>query len=170
MNDIVGTFEIDIRGRKVAITVTNGGQFKAEIGEKRFSSESLEGLRTALMAHTKRITVKVAVPATYITSGGSYGSPLVAKPVTLTGIHAKDGDVLFRYDDTGQADRASSGGMHGSFMKPLSSAERALFNEKSKAKYDANKDYDEFVKRHQFSALKAVEEAIEKVNDEAVGV
>ncbi len=170
MNDIVGTFEIEIRGRKVPVTVTNGGQFKAEIGEKRFSSESLEGLRTMLMAHTKRITTKVAVPATYITSGGSYGSPLAAKPVTLTGIHAKDGDVLFRYDDTGQADRASGGGMHGSFLKPLSPAERTLFNEKSKAKSAANRDYDEFMKRHQFSAIKAVEEAIEKASEEAVGV
>ncbi len=165
MNDKVGTFEIEIRNKKIEVTVTTGGYFRAEIGEKRFNCETLEGLRTQLMAHTKKVTAKVAVPATYITSGGSYGSPEVAKPVTLTGIHAKDGDILFRYDDTEKADRASGGGMRSGFLAPMSAAERTLFNEKSKAKYDATKDLEAFMKKHEFRAQHAVEEAIEKASD-----
>lgn len=141
--------------------VNNDGRFSSNIGEKRFWSDKLEDLRASLMAHTKKITAKVAVPATYITAGGSYGSATVARAVTLTGIHAKDGDILFRYDDDGKADRATP---HSNFLQPMTAAERTIYNERSKAKYEAHKAVEEFTSTHKINAMKVVEEAIEKVS------
>lgn len=165
---IVGTFETEIRNTKVLVSVDTEGRFLAAIGEKRFSAYTFDDLRGSLMTHTKKITTRVAVPATYITTAGSYGGPLVAVPVTLTGIHAKDGDVLFRYDDTGKTDRASAGGMRSWFLAPMSPAERTLYGEKAKAKAEAQKDLEVFEKQYEFRAPRAVEEAIAAVTDEEV--
>lgn len=164
-SSVVGTFEIEIRGRKLPIEVDTEGRFSSIISEKRFSSEKLEDLRAQLMVHTKKITAKVSVPATYITAGGSYGSATVAKAVTLTGIHAKDGDILFRYDGDGKADRATP---HQNFLTPMTDAERATYNLLSKAKYDAHKAVEEFMTAHKINALKTVEEAIAAATDPAV--
>jgi len=168
LSDVVGTLEVEVRGKMIKVEVNDRGYFHAQLDGKNFGSSELEKLRVELVAHTRKVTVRVSVPVTILESG-VLGRPLMAFPAVLTGIHAKTGELLYRRTDTGDTGTAhASNYMNERVLAPMSAVEREKFNALSKARRDAEDALDTFRKQHDFKPEKAVTDAIEKAKEETV--
>jgi len=154
--------DLDIRGTQVAVGVTPDGWFTAgpPITDKTVADRTLEGLRERLMRASKTKAVKVAIPAMRLHIRG--GARLDFEPVTLTGIHAGNGQIIYR-NSTGNAmyaDAFNSGNVQ-TFYRVMTDDEQAEFRALYAAKLDAQAKMSTFYSTVMLSAGDVVKKAIE---------
>jgi hypothetical protein len=87
---------LDVRGKQVPWTVNDRGIFHAEVDGVHYSDDTLDALRTKLVAATKRKAVKVHVPfvASYKPQFGS----ISLRRAVVAGRHQSTGNLLIKWE------------------------------------------------------------------------
>ncbi len=149
--------EMEIRGQVVQVFVgaTDSGQWYGTLARTEYSSETKDGLRTRLMAASRKAAAKVDVRFHYVDAMGRRFAG------SATGIHASNRNILVTWDGTGPNFKRGSQQIehrYGSsdYYRPLSSAELeelVALRETEKAARDAVK---EFGKEHGLNLRDAI--------------
>lgn len=165
-------------GERVEICVDRDGTFTARAGTVWLKAPTLHELRGLIARATKRIKVPVAVPVSVL--GRHLDKPKRGRHswvcghdvqhVTLTGIHGKYGNALYRDDalphvhgDVSDLRSAYSG--HHDIVRRLTGEECAEFTRLSKAKEAAGEALHAFVEPRVVNPEELVKAAIaEKVD------
>lgn len=87
------TIKRTVNGLEWPITVTEHGRFYAEVNGENFSEDTLDKLVATIDKETKAVPKKVAIP---LHMKGRYGNGEALTTVLITGLHAGNGNVLYK--------------------------------------------------------------------------
>lgn len=147
------TFEVD--GKVYQIYIDPQGQFYTVVAGERIWAETYAKLKDKITRVGRQDRVRIALPATIATGRGRWdddSSTLV--DVTITGIHRRTRDVLYKRDDNG---KAGSCDYHDTLMQRLSAEQKAEYITRLTAKRASAKAFEAFVTEQKYdsSAIKA---------------
>ena len=147
-----------VRGQETDVEVTDRGEFVATLEGQRYLAPTLDELKTTLMRASKVRAGDVAVPAILV-SRSPYSALGRRDRVTITGIHAGNGHVLYR-DSDGKAhsERAYQEEWYGS----LTDSQLDEWDELEATVKAAKGALAEFQKRHRINSHQIAAETIAK--------
>lgn len=92
------TFEV--HGLKIPIYITTSGEFRAELDDRKHYVATLDLLKKKLRAagRSKKVVTAILARMVHVEFGA-----MSIRDVTITGIHAKTGAILYRDEATGHA-------------------------------------------------------------------
>jgi hypothetical protein len=154
----ISVHPVEVRGKDYPVELHPDGSFRARVGDRGVSAESLEALRTKLLDATRRQKMKIAVPFTMVLHGE-------ARDGTATGTHAATGRVLVTWAD-GVKEQYQSYGTADVLRRltPEEKQEVKRLYEASKVANKALKTYvDERALRMRDAIREAEEDEIEKM-------
>jgi hypothetical protein len=150
----------------VPVMVSGSGLFSAEYAGGRYGDNTFEGLKAQILKAARGMNVRVAVPFTRVYST-TFGTEATDQCVA-TGIHAKNGNLLYR-DSRGKSQQDQMRRNYGGSLRlqPMTPEEVAEYERLQKAKTDAKAAYDNFVREHEIDIKAAIKAAQERGSNEA---
>lgn len=142
-------------GKVYKIEISDGGQFTTMLDGDSTSAETFDRLKEKIVRHTRRASVRMALPATYVEGKGRYWSsdePGKVKlvDIVITGIHQRGGDILARTVGDKQEALRLSNNYHGEILKRLTAAQSEEYLTLRKARDDANRAFTAYEKKYHY--------------------
>lgn len=129
----------DIRGKNIPVEVQANGRFCAEYEDTHYFSDTFEGLRTKLLAASRRSAAKVALPASFLDE--ETGKVLA---IVLTGMHATTSKLLAKDEASGKSVDIA---FYDHVLRRLTAAEAADLEQLFAAKVAADVAFKEASKK-----------------------
>lgn len=166
-----------IDGRKVAIELGADGTFEAQCDGDEWTDKTLEGVIAKVRRDLRKSKVRIAIPATAIgvelhkpQFGHAHSRSATGKVrhLTITGVHGRSGNILARWEDTGESEQISGWRNEGSICRRLTPDEVKQYAALAKAKKAADDAIEKFEKRISLGGRKDIKEFVEQAIKEKV--
>jgi hypothetical protein len=173
----IGTETID--GRKVAIEVdSQSGKFSGVVDGDAYSADTLDALRAKIRSAFRKEAIRLAIPVTMLDvelHKPDYGRPTgrsasgAVRHMTITGVYGRTGNVLVKWDDTGESEQLSHYG--GDIVRRLTENEIRDYAALSKAASEATSARMKFVDArkigtYRYDVKKFVEQKVKEMVDD----
>lgn len=165
-----------INGQKVEFRVNGDGEFCTIIAGEFIREDSLKAAESKARALTKKAKRKIALPFTIMgakmyTPGSHFTRKYLGigcRDITITGIHAGTGNLLFRYDDDPRQEVHQDTGMgyDTKIVKRMSPEQQEEFRRLYKANSDAHEALSTFQEKFKVKVDELVEQAINQSADD----
>jgi hypothetical protein len=158
MNDL----EMTKNGITVEITVnTTSGKFIAVVGDDHLAADTWAGMEKAVDTATKKISKSVNVPFTSVTFNTySETVKVEVKHGTATGLHSGTGNVLAKWDDTGEKFQLVRWNDAGDRFRPLSQDEATEYTRLFLESREASQILSDWKKIHTIDLKQSVIDAL----------
>lgn len=149
-------------GVTVSVRVnTTSGKFNATVGDDHLVAETWAGMEKAVDHATKKVSKSVSVPFTSVTLTQGYGvdtGRLIRKVKhgTATGLHSGTGNILAKWDDTGEKFQLTGWNDGGRRFRPLSPDEITEYTQLAMAASQASEDLRNWETGHEIDLKKLV--------------
>ena len=143
-----GTFEAD--GRKFAIEITDSGTFRTVIDGDPYSADTYEKLKAKIVRACRKEKVRLALPATLAHGVRRFNDDDhdAVFDITITGIHQRSKDVLYRKDADHKAGTAD---YNDKILVRLTREQKDKYLELRIAVREAKKAFEAFQNKHAYS-------------------
>ena len=156
-------------GRNYVISIDSDARFNTRVQDDLVYGALFEDLKKKIVRITRKAGVRLELPATYKQGGGRWGDhagKVTLVPIIITGIHQRNRDILARVvGGKGEALRLS--GQH-EVLKRLTSDQEQEYHRLRKVKLDAEKAFEAFEKRYEYS-IDDITDEVEKA-EKAAGI
>ena len=159
---------IMINNKDYDVFVTESGNFYGEVDGVRYNKPDLDELVTVMCRAARIKSARVSVKAHAVVGGLSNSE---VRGCTLVGIHARNGTVLVKWDDTKTSGAGALQALTETFLK-LTEEEVDKLKHLLETQKEVNNTVRDFLKVHTFDGRKAVREALlaSGVTDKELGI
>ena len=144
--------QIDVKGKKFAVSITDKGEFVSDYEGDQVRAESLKSLTEKLAGRISR-SRRVSISVCMWEKESWHDKPGRIRTGTILGLHSSNRNLLVKFDDESKSEQIS----YGDFFDPKDADELKRLAEMLNA---AEKAFEKFKEEHEIDAKAKVREVL----------